>query len=102
MMSEYGDLKHSIEVQGKKLDRLLSWAEGDQKLGTPSIAQQIEECKNEIVITRKRTYQNETSIDNIKRDIEDISGSTKKASTIVGGGSGGIISLIIDAIKQAF
>lgn len=101
-MTEYGELKKSIEAQGKKIDRLLSWAEGDSKLGTPSIAQQIKNCETEIVNTRKRTYENETNIDSLKRDVDDISDSTKKASTIVGAGAGGGISVILEAIKQIF
>lgn len=111
-MSEYAELKESIEILNKKTDRILSWAEGDHKLGTPSIAQQIEECKVEIVQTRKRTYENEKDIrealhlitnntENIESNTDSIR-DTKQISSAFGAGAGGILVTIIEAIKHFF
>lgn len=111
-MSELAELKLSIEKLDKKTDRLLSWAEGDTKLGRPSIAQQIRESQDEIVETHKRTESNEQAIrdlihaiDNHDEKIVINSEAIKESnrrSSIFGAGAGGILFTLIEAIKHFF
>lgn len=93
---EYEELKASLAEQGKKIDRLLSWAEGDPALGTPSIKQQMRNIEKEVVENRKRTYENRLAISGIQRDITNL----RKTSGAAGVGGGGIVVGVIEFIKS--
>lgn len=102
-MSEYSEVKSILDEQGKKLDRLLHWAEGDDRLGTPSIAQQIERLNDDIVLTRKRTYENESMVRNHASDIEDLKKEVidqRTNSSVLGAGGGGLVAAIIEGLRQ--
>lgn len=102
-MSEYSEVKSILDEQGKKLDRLLHWAEGDDRLGTPSIAQQIERLNDDIVLTRKRTYENESMVRNHAGDIEDLKKEVidqRTNSSVLGAGGGGLVAAIIEGLRQ--
>lgn len=101
-MSEYSELKSTLEDQNKKLDRLLSWAEGDEKLGTPSIAQQIQQNHQEIVLNRKRIYENRERINGVDNDVKAVKKQQAGISAGSGGIAGGIIVGIVEAFKALF
>lgn len=65
-MSEYQDLKVLIENTDRKVDRLLNWAEGDSKLGTPSIKDQIDGNRVEVEEAKKKIQINQDEILKIK------------------------------------
>jgi hypothetical protein len=97
-MSEYAELKQSIEEVDKKMDRILSWAEGDEKLGTPSVNQMIRKNSEDIVDNRKLTHKNRDVIRDNTNDLKNL----KKTAGVVGAGGGGIIAVIIESFKAVF
>lgn len=102
-MSEYSEVKQILDEQGKKLDRLLHWAEGDSRLGTPSIAQQIESLNDEVIKTRQRAYANENTVRNHEDDIKDLKKEVidqRTNSSVLGAGGGGLVAAIIEGARQ--
>lgn len=97
-MSDLQELYTLIEKQDKKIDRILSWAEGDEKLGTPSVMQRINENSSEIRETRKRTYENEERINANTKDIKNLD----KRTGAIGVGTGGLGAAAIEFIKSFF
>lgn len=108
--TEYSQLKsmveqlgHKHEITDRKINRLLTWAEGDKDLGTPSIKQQIDQNTNGITEVRKRTYENEDMIKDTKKDVEKVSDDVqniKTHSAAIGMGGGGVVFTILETIKQ--
>ena len=105
MPTEFDQLKSSIKDLDGKVNRLLSWAEGDQALGTPSLKQQMEQIERETVENRRRAYDNRNSLSHLKRDVDtntkDIKG-IKKSSVMLGAGSGGGVFGILELIRSFF
>ncbi len=105
MPTEFGELKSSIKDLDTKVNRLLSWAEGDQALGTPSLKQQMEAIERETIENRKRTYDNQNDLSHLKRDVQTNADNIKniKKSAIGGGAaSGGGVFGIIELIRSIF
>lgn len=118
-MSEYQKLSHSIselqkqnELTNRSLDalnrtmaRLLTWAEGDKSLGSPSVQQKIDANAQGISDLRKKVYDSEDTmarqgicISNLRDDIRAI----KTQTGIIGAGSGGIIVGVLEIVKHIF
>lgn len=98
-MSDHEELKQSIQHIDQKVDRLLSWAEGDEKLGTPSIAQQIEDTRQEAKQARKIGYENREEINLVKKEVNMKSG---KIGGGAGGVSGGAVAALFELLKSIF
>jgi|GEM_PF-1844754 len=104
-MSEYADLKHSIESIDAKVNRLLAWAEGDQRLGTPSVKQQIDKNSRDVVEVRRKAY---SAVELIKENSNDIKTNTteikniKRSGGLAGAGAGGVIAIIVETIRTLF
>lgn len=105
MPNEFEQIKTSINDLDRKVNRLLSWAEGDQALGTPSLKQQMERIEREAVENRKRTYNNRNDLTHLKRDIDtnakDIKG-IKKSAISGGAVSGGGVFGLLEFIRSFF
>lgn len=109
MASEYDELQKTLSEQGKKIDRLLAWAEGDPKLGTPSIKQQLLTMETEVIENRKRSYENRNSLRNVKKEvvsnkdeIDDMKKVTGKYSIGGGIGGGSIVTIVWNTLKSVF
>lgn len=96
--NEIQELKSLITEQNQKIDRILTWAEGDRRLGTPSIKMQIDHNNESIKNVSKLAYENRGLINENNKDIKNI----KKVSGAVGGTSGGAISIVLQFIKSTF
>jgi|SRR5690554_785624 len=105
MPTEFAEIKKSINDLDGKVNRLLTWAEGDQALGTPSLKQQIERVEREVVENRKRTYTNRNDINLLQREVdanvEDIRG-IKKSAISGGAVSGGGVFGLLEFIRSFF
>ncbi len=88
-MSEYQELHNLIEKQGAKIDRVLGYLEGDDKLGIPAVHEQISGNRTEVEELKKKVYQNEKNIV-----------SQRKAAAGIGAGTGGVVTGLIEIIKN--
>ena len=88
LMSEFNQLREAIESTDKKIERLLTWAEGDHALGTPSIKTQIDGNREEIEEVKKKVYTNREMI--TKLDVR---------ASLYGGGTGTAIVIGHEIIK---
>lgn len=95
---EIEELKELITQQNQKIDRILTWAEGDRRLGTPSIKMQIDQNQENIKNVQSMAYENRGLINDNRNDVKNL----KKVSGAVGGSSGGVTALIIHFFKQTF
>lgn len=97
------EMQKDIAEISKNVNRLLSWAEGDRDIGTPSVEDKINRVDNGITTTRKIAYNNSNNIEILSRDVDqnkqDIK-AIKGTSAVLGAGSGGIFTIVIQAIKS--
>lgn len=91
MMSDNERLAH-IE---RKIDRILSWAEGDSKLGTPSVKDQINSNAREIEEAKKKIIDLENNVRYNTDHIKD----QKRVAGALGAGGGGILFAIIEFVR---
>lgn len=98
---------NSLETISRNVDRLITWAEGDKNLGSPSINSKIERIEENIIDNKKRSYVNaaeirevrqevraaEKNLEEIKADIKDI----RTATGVIGGG--GVTYALIEIIR---